>query len=127
MSECQERSFLTVGIFISENGTSIYPWFLQKGVFDHMKTSGTCEMCGHHVWIRQKAHILAEGKKTKDNLLMLCPTCHQMFDTHVKPKIFRAMVAAGFRDFPESWKKSIFELAAEASAKSKSKMGRRAP
>jgi hypothetical protein len=92
-----------------------------------MKTAGICEMCGHHVGIRQKAHILAEGKKTKDNLLMLCPTCHLMFDTHIKPKIFRAMEEAGLRGFPESWQKSIYEQAAEASARSKSKIRHRAP
>ena len=86
-----------------------------------MKTSGACEMCGHHVAVRQKAHILAEGKKKETNLLMLCPTCHIMFDTHVKPKIFEAMVEAGLRDFPESWQKSIYEQAAEASAKARNK------
>jgi len=42
-------------------------------------------MCGHHVGVRQKAHIIAEGKKTGSNVLMLCPTCHIMFDTHLKP------------------------------------------
>lgn len=41
-----------------------------------------------------------------------------MFDTHVKPKLFRAIVDAGFQEnMPESWKKSIYEQAAEASAK----------
>ena len=84
-------------------------------------------MCGHHVGLRQKAHILAEGKKTKDNILMLCPTCHIMFDTHIKPKIFKAMVGARRRSFPESWQKSIYEQAAEASAKSKSTLKHRAP
>jgi len=92
-----------------------------------MKTAGICEMCGHHVAVRQKAHILAEDKKIKDNVLMLCPTCHIMFDTHIKPKIFRAMVGAGVRDFPESWKKSIYIQAAEASAKALSKIGHRTP
>ncbi len=82
-----------------------------------MKTAGICEMCGHHVGVRQKAHILAEGKTTESNLLMLCPTCHIMFDTHVKPKIFRAMIEAGLKDFPRSWSKSIYEQAKEASAK----------
>lgn len=47
---------------------------------------------------------------------MLCPTCHIMFDTHVKPKVFRTLLEAGLHDFPESWKKSIYEQAAEASA-----------
>jgi len=82
-----------------------------------MKSAGICEMCGHHVGVRQKAHIMAEGKKAENNVLMLCPTCHIMFDTHVKPKVFKAMMEAGLQDFPESWKKSIYEQAAEASAK----------
>ncbi len=82
-----------------------------------MKSAGICEMCGHHVAVRQKAHIIAEGKKTENNLLMLCPTCHIMFDTHLKPKVFRAFVDAGLEDLPESWKQSIYEQAAVASAK----------
>ena len=28
-----------------------------------MEKSDICKMCGHHVGILQKAHILAEGKK----------------------------------------------------------------
>jgi ribosome-binding protein aMBF1 (putative translation factor) len=48
-----------------------------------MKSAGICEMCGHHVGVRQKAHIMAEGKKTESNVLMLCPTCHIMFGTHI--------------------------------------------
>jgi predicted transcriptional regulator len=74
-------------------------------------------MCGHHVGVRQKAHIMAEEKKTEINVLMLFPTCHIMFDTHLKPKVFKAMIEAGLRGFPESWKKSVYEQAAEASAK----------
>ena len=85
-----------------------------------MKTKeGTCEMCGHHVAIRQKAHIFAEGKKSGSNILMLCPTCHLMFDTHLKPKIFKALTEAGVKDLPDSWTKSIYEQAAIASAKAK--------
>ena len=83
-----------------------------------MKSAGICEMCGHHVGVRQKAHIMAEGKKTENNLLMLCPTCHIMFDTHLKPKIFMALMDAGLA-MPESWKKSIYEQASEASAKAR--------
>lgn len=72
-------------------------------------------MCGHHVGVRQKAHIIAEGKKSGVNLLMLCPTCHIMFDTHVKPKIFEALSQAGVDGLPESWETSIYEQAAKAS------------
>ncbi|MGB7722703.1 MAG: hypothetical protein WBL65_22585 [Bryobacteraceae bacterium] len=60
--------------------------------------------------------MMAEGKKTESNVLMLCPTCHIMFDTYVKPKVFKAMMEVGLQGFPESWKKSIYEQAAEASA-----------
>ena len=82
-----------------------------------MKKSGegTCAMCGHYVAVRQKAHIAAEGKKSGSNLLMLCPSCHVMFDTRLKPKIFRALKELDVKNLPKSWKTSIYEQAAEAS------------
>jgi len=83
------------------------------------KSKGICELCGHYVGLRQKAHIVAERKKRGNNLLMLCPTCHIMFDTHIKPKIYKALVEAGVEDLPDSWKKSIYIQAAEASARSR--------
>lgn len=82
--------------------------------------SHICEMCGHHVAIRQKAHILAEGKKVGVNLLMLCPTCHIMFDTHLKPKISKALNEFGIK-LPKSWETSIYEQAAKASGKARKK------
>lgn len=81
------------------------------------ESEGICELCGHAVAMRQKAHIVAEGRKHRPNLLMLCPTCHIMFDTHVKPKIFKALSEAGVTNLPKSWTKSIYEQAAEASAR----------
>ena len=77
-------------------------------------------MCGHHVAILQKAHILAEGKKAGENFLMLCPTCHLMFDTHLKPKIFKALNGFGI-NLPKSWEISIYEQAAKASMKAREK------
>lgn len=50
---------------------------------------------------------------------MLCPSCHIMFDTHVKPKVHKALVEAGVQNLPASWEKSIYMKAAEASAKSR--------
>jgi hypothetical protein len=76
---------------------------------------GLCEMCGHSVANRQRAHIAAEGKKSGDNLLMLCPSCHIMFDTHLKPKIFKALNELGIKNLPKSWRASIYEQAAKAS------------
>jgi hypothetical protein len=70
---------------------------------------------------------MAEGKKTHNNVLMLCPTCHIMFDTYLKPKIFKAMTEAGFQGMPVSWRKSIYEQAAEASAKALSRRRRTQP
>ena len=78
-------------------------------------SDGLCEMCGHYVKNRQKAHIVAEGKKTGVNLLMLCPSCHIMFDTHIKPKVYKSLKQAGYDNLPDSWKKSIYQQAAEAS------------
>ncbi|MBW2053667.1 MAG: HNH endonuclease [Deltaproteobacteria bacterium] len=86
------------------------------------KTSeGLCEMCGHFVKIRQKAHIVAEGKKSGDNLLMLCPSCHIIFDTHVKPKIYKSLKQAGCKNLPNSWEKSIYQQAAQASQAARKK------
>ena len=82
-------------------------------------SEGLCEMCGHYVKMRQKAHIVAEGKKTGANLLMLCPSCHIMFDTHIKPKIFKSLKQAGINNLPKSWEKSIYQQAAEASQSAK--------
>jgi hypothetical protein len=42
-----------------------------------------------------------------------------MFDTHVKPKIHRALIEAGVTNLPVSWEKSIYQQAAEASAKAR--------
>jgi hypothetical protein len=83
-------------------------------------SEGLCEMCGNYVSVRQKAHILAEGKKTGENLLMLCPSCHIMFDTQIKPKVFTALKKAGLK-LPSSWEKSIYHQAAEASQKAREK------
>lgn len=80
-----------------------------------MKSAGVCEMCGHEVAILQKAHIYAEGIKSDPNLLLLCASCHIMFDTHLKPKIFKALSQAGAKGLPVSWKSSIYTQAAEAS------------
>jgi len=72
-------------------------------------------MCGHYVAIRQKAHIAAEGKKSGSNLLMLCPSCHIIFDTHLKPKVFKALKELKVKNLPKSWETSIYEQAAKAS------------
>jgi hypothetical protein len=88
-------------------------------------SEGVCEMCGHHVGVRQRAHIAAEGKKSGANLLMLCPSCHIMFDTRLKPKIFRALRDLGVKNLPKSWRTSIYKQAADASgAARKRKLGR---
>jgi hypothetical protein len=84
-------------------------------------TEGLCEMCGHHVMMRQKAHIVAEGPKRGANLLMLCPSCHIMFDTHIKPKVFKALKETGVVGLPDSWEQSIYQQAAEASRAARKK------
>jgi hypothetical protein len=83
--------------------------------------SGHCEMCGHNVANRQKAHIIAEGPKTGANLVLLCPSCHVMFDTHLKPKFAKALTEYGVSNIPKSWEKSIYLQAAEASQRVRNK------
>jgi hypothetical protein len=92
-------------------------------VVPNKSSSGSCDLCGHFVAVCEKAHIVAEQPKRGDNLLMLCPSCHVMFDRHIKPKVFRALKKAGVKGIPGSWATSIYEQAAEASmaARRKSK------
>ncbi|MCD4715586.1 MAG: hypothetical protein K8R45_02445 [Desulfobacterales bacterium] len=84
-------------------------------------SAGTCELCGHYVSVRQKAHIVAEELKMEPNILMLCPTCHIMFDTHVKPKVFKALREAGVKGIPKSWETSIYHQAAVESQAARNK------
>lgn len=91
-----------------------------------MKTKtpgGFCDICGHDVAIRQRAHVVAEGRKTGPNLLLLCPSCHIMFDTRLKPAICRALKEAGVADLPASWGTSIYEQAARASQAARGRSG----
>jgi hypothetical protein len=80
-------------------------------------------MCGHHVAIRQRAHIVAEAPKTGANLLLLCPSCHIVLDTKLKPAIRHALQHAGVRNLPKSWGRSIYQQAAIASANAKRAAG----
>jgi len=77
-----------------------------------------CEMCGNYAAIRQNAHVVAEGGRARINMLKLCPSCHVMFDTRLKPRLYEALKNAGVRKLPESWTKSIYYQAFEASMKS---------
>jgi len=38
-----------------------------------------------------------------------------MFDTHLKPKFFKALSQSGIINLPKSWETSIYEQAAKAS------------
>jgi hypothetical protein len=81
-----------------------------------MKTSeGLCDMCGHFVAVRQKAHIFDGRNDIPDNLLLLCPSCHIRLDTHLKPKLFKALGSCGCK-LPEEWQTSIYDRAARRSA-----------
>jgi len=75
-----------------------------------------CEMCGNFVAIRQKAHIVAELDNNRENILMLCPTCHMMFDTRLKPRLYKALSRYNADNLPESWKKSIYTQSFESSS-----------
>ncbi|MFC1579548.1 HNH endonuclease [Thermodesulfobacteriota bacterium] len=62
-----------------------------------------CEMCGRHVMMREKAHIVAEAGDDMANLLWLCPSCHRVFDRHLKLRLFDALKAYKVKGLPKSW------------------------
>ena len=74
-----------------------------------------CEMCGKFVAVRQNAHIVGESGRGRINILKLCPTCHLMFDTRLKPRLYKALKAAGTTNLPDTWKTSSHHQAMEAS------------
>jgi len=74
-----------------------------------------CEMCGNYVAIRQNAHIVADAGRARINILKLCPSCHVMFDDRLKPRLYKALNAAGVTNLPKNWEKSYHLQAIEAS------------
>ena len=84
-----------------------------------MKSAGICEMSGHQVGLRQKAHIVAGLDSSHENILMLCPSCHVIFDTVLKPKLWVALNKAGVKELPVSWETSIYIQAGAASAEAR--------
>lgn len=80
---------------------------------------GVCEMCGHYTMLRQKAHIGPKTDKGADNLLKLCPSCHVVFDHHLKPRLFKALERAGATNLPAMWKTSHYQQAGEASMRAR--------
>ena len=81
-----------------------------------------CEMCGKYVAIRQDSHIVSENGRARINILKLCPSCHVMFDTRLKPRLYEALKDSGAINLPKSWTKSIYHQAIEASLKSRNKL-----
>ena len=49
---------------------------------------GLCQLCGHHVAIRQRAHIVAEAGRTPANLPMLCRLCRARHNLHLSVRFF---------------------------------------
>ena len=62
-----------------------------------------CEMCGRYSAFREDAHIVAEEELDWRNNLKLCPTCHRMFDAHLKPRLHAVLKAHGVKGLPDSW------------------------
>jgi hypothetical protein len=80
-----------------------------------------CEMCGNFVAIRQDSHIVSEKGRARINILKLCPSCHVMFDTRLKPRLYEALKDAGAKNLPKSWTKTIYHQAIEAALKARRK------
>jgi hypothetical protein len=67
-----------------------------------------CEMCGQYSILREKSHICSEGDKSRENILMLCVSCHRMLDVLLKPRLYVALKRFGANRLPTSWNKSIY-------------------
>jgi hypothetical protein len=72
-------------------------------------TKKPCELCGTTHVKRHASHIVDEIKGSGGagggdwNALSLCPNCHSVFEDQFRPKLHRALVAAGCTKLPRSW------------------------
>ena len=83
-----------------------------------------CEMCGQYSMLREKSHICSESDKSRENILMLCVSCHRMLDVHLKSRLYAALKRFGAKHPPNSWTKSIY-LQAYDTAKARRKITKR--
>ena len=72
-----------------------------------------CVMCGITYPAPQAAHIVDEkewklrhGGDKQLNGMPLCPNCHWVFESILRPRLYQALHAFGTKDLPESWKKN---------------------
>jgi len=105
---------------------------LAKGLYEK-----GCEFCGAKVPAQdyfglEHAHIISStyAPEHRWNVLMLCGSCHHIFDKVVKPRVFSALriAATGFFESPQNpgnppyvaahdWKQMIERLDADVAAK----------
>jgi len=97
------------------------PKILEAQELHAERTTPYCEMCGQYTMLREKSHICSEGDKSRENILMLCVSCHRMLDVHLKPRLYAALKRFGAKHLPTSWTKSIYLQAYDA-AKAKRKI-----
>ena len=73
-----------------------------------------CVMCGACYPFPEAAHIIdktewrtsTDGCDRQVNGIPLCPSCHRIFEEHLRPYLFEALEAFGAKGLPESWKQS---------------------
>jgi len=97
----------------------VIPEILEAQELHDERMTPYCEMCGRYTMLREKAHICSEGDTSRENILMLCVSCHRMLDVHLKPRLHIALQRFGAKHLPKSWEKSIYEQAFDASAASR--------
>lgn len=94
--------------------SEMIPKILEAQELHDERTTPYCEMCGNFTMLREKAHICSEGDGTRENILMLCISCHKMLDVHLKPRLYATLKKSGVKNIPASWQKSIHMQAFEA-------------
>lgn len=97
------------------------PEILKAQELHDERTMPYCEMCGQYTMLREKSHICSGGDNSRENILMLCVSCHKMLDIHLKPRLYAALERFGAKHLPTSWTKSIYLQAYDA-AKAKRKI-----
>jgi len=64
-----------------------------------------CVWCGWQSARRHACHIIDEGQDKDWNAISLCPNCHEVFESTIRPMLYKALKEYGATGLPVSWSK----------------------
>jgi hypothetical protein len=70
-----------------------------------MVAEKSCAWCGWKSARRHACHIIDEAPEREWNAISLCPNCHEIFESTIRPMLYKALKEHGATGLPASWSK----------------------